>query len=146
MLQEKHTNKMKVTQLFFFLLFINFSSLFAQELPKISGFPSKSTARQSNARWMFAPSIVPFIPLYNWQTDEFGNNVEVNYDRGILLGFRFEKYAPNNPRGWGLLFEYLNRDIYLKTNGRYIISENAFSINPYFIMKSKNFEKLSRNV
>ena len=117
--------------------------LIGQELPGVSSFPKSSNSEKMYARWVFAPRLLPYVPIFSRQLDEDDQEIQVEYDRGFIIGGRIEKYFPNSARGFGIEVDFFNRDLNLFREDRFLISENAISLTPFFSLKKRGFEKLN---
>lgn len=114
----------------------------AQGLPESPSFPEYSLSSGAFSKWVLSPSAFPYRPVINQQLDFNDEEIETEYDRGLILGLRLEKYYPNAAKGFGFEMDVLNRDLVLFRDSRYFLSETAVALTPIYKLKTGNFEKL----
>lgn len=107
------------------------------------GIAQKSNYRseRSFARTVFAPNLMPLIPMVSKFEDVDNNEIEINQNHSYRIGGRIERYAPNSKSDFALEFDLSQIHLVFTNNGRYFLSESSIGLTPIITFRNRNLEK-----
>lgn len=124
---------------FFLVLFILKHQLFGQGgIP-----PNLKSGERSWERITFAPLLNPYFPLALNFTDRNGSSITIDQDFGFRPGLRFERYAPNSPRGFSLEADFQLRELIFEKEGQFFFSDRSIGLTPILSWKTNNIEHIN---
>jgi len=103
---------------------------------------SKQVSAKTFSRLVWNPKINIYFPFLDQQFDANDEKINIEYNNGVLIGARFERYFPNRRIDFGAEIDYQNRRLgYSHDNTRYQSFDQGFSIMPTISFKKGKYDK-----